>query len=383
MTNMTCRIASIGDGHWFSRLYPSLQKKQGIELYKIAGLSRYEKKKEFLSTLGIDESRYFSVTPNTPLPEGFFEGVDIVYVSDPNEFHAAHIIDALSHGKKAVVEKAIATNAEDYSRVIEYIKSNNLESKFYLHLHYAYKILTLNLSSLLKKYTTEYGKVVSSRSVFFEKENEEDSRRATWLFGLDNGGIFLDWIHPFEIYLKGALADAISLDSCTGYRVNQKYHDSLPTGIHEVVSMKGRFFSENFKAEIYIAKGVVSSLAHKFVDFTFGNNYTLRLDYVDSDIEFTSMYKGVWTLYDDKFHVLESGNPVGKNTAEIFADKLYDLCQGRSIDFSIDDANFIFSPYWKYLEKFKYLPIIKDSNEVKNFLELPLATYLEPIHAKA
>ncbi|ASI13980.1 oxidoreductase [Candidatus Mancarchaeum acidiphilum] len=383
MTSMAYRIASIGDGHWFSRLYPSLQKKQGIELYKISGLSRYEKKKEFLSSLGIDESRYYSVTPNAPLPDDFFEGADVVYVSDPNEFHAAHIIDALSHGKKVAVEKAIATNAEDYQHVIEYIKSNNLEGKFYLHLHYAYKILTLNLSLLLEKYTTKYGKVISSRSVFFENENEEDSRRAAWLFGLGNGGIFLDWIHPFEIYLKGALADKISLDSCTSYAVNQGYHESLPTGLHEVVSMGGRFFSEGFKADVYIAKGVKSALAHKFVDFIFNNGYTLRLDYVNSDVEFTSMYKGVWTLYDDKMMVLESGNPVGKNTAEIFADKLYDLCQGNRMDFSLEDANFIFSPYWAYLEKFSDSPIVKDNKEITHFLEYPLATYLEPMHAKA
>ena len=121
-----------------------------------------------------------------------------MHISNPNEFHAGQIRQVLSRGKKAIVEKTYAINRKEFESVRDYIKSGNYESSVYLHLHYIHKLPTLRLRKSVKGLVAQHGKITGISGTFFEPADDEDARRG-WLFEMRNGGIFMDWVHPFEI----------------------------------------------------------------------------------------------------------------------------------------------------------------------------------------
>ena len=54
-------------------------------------------------------------------------GVDAVWVSSPNRFHAEHTILAANHGKHVVVEKPMAVTLADAERMVEAADKNNVK----------------------------------------------------------------------------------------------------------------------------------------------------------------------------------------------------------------------------------------------------------------
>ncbi|MCL5413321.1 MAG: Gfo/Idh/MocA family oxidoreductase, partial [Candidatus Marsarchaeota archaeon] len=131
---MTHTIGVIGIGHWFERLHKGMIKTDEIELIKVASASGLEKHKAQLERLKLPDFDYYRIEPGRPVPEEFFDGVDIVHISDPNEFHAAQTLQSLKKGKITITEKTYGVNREEFENVMNYIKANNLENRSYLHL---------------------------------------------------------------------------------------------------------------------------------------------------------------------------------------------------------------------------------------------------------
>ena len=123
-----------------------------------------------------------------------------------------------------------------------------------MHLHYAHKLLTMQLPELLKRLTKEYGKIAHTSGTFFENEAQDPARRRLWLLEMKNGGLFMDWIHPFEIYYKGALAEKMDLVEIKTYSSSMDIVTENPTGIYAKVNLSGIFFADGAYAEIRIAK---------------------------------------------------------------------------------------------------------------------------------
>ncbi len=362
------KLAAIGLGHWFKRLYPGLSKNGNIAVVKAAAASPYESKAELLEKLGISRENYFVVASHSPMDENFFEDVDVVYISDPNEFHAEQALQALSKGKIAVVEKTFGVNKAEFDSVVDYARKNKLEGKLYLHLHYLSKILAIELPSLLDRFTSEYGKITYTSAKFFEAENEEDARRSKWLFSMSNGSLFMDWVHPFELYYKGSMASDMKLNDVELFVVNQKYDAANPTGIHAMLTINGKYFAENVKVDVKIAKGLPKNLAEKSMIFRFDSGKSLVLNFVDSETEFVTDKRGSWKVIDQSGGVLLSGEPKGPNTSEKLASDIELLCRGVGSGISLDDANRIFDLQWKYQEMVKDKRLIAEEELVSKFI---------------
>ncbi len=363
---MTYNLGAVGFGHWFNRLYVGLMKSNEFRLAKIAGVSDVKGKMDRLRMVGLEEKDYYRIDEGKPIPEDFYEGLDVVHISDPNEFHAEQTIESLRRGKFTITEKTWGVNREEFSRVVDFIKSNRLESRAYLHLHYLHKQLTMQLESLLTRYTDTYGKVTAVSSTFFEVESDEDIRRKRWLFSQRSGGLFMDWIHPFEIMIVGARANMARLDDARLFVVNSDYDTENPTGIEARLSMAGKFFAEDATGVIRVAKGSPRGAAA--VRFYFSSGSYLDLEYLHSEFEFRSAERGRWTLYKMD-RPIESGNPIGLNTSDLFIKEIVNLCRGGSAGLTTEEATTLFEPQWRYMEIAKGKELVGSKPEVESFID--------------
>ena len=365
---MAHNLGVIGIGHWFFRLHEGMTKTADIHLVKVASASGVDRHKDQLSRLGVPESSYYQIKGNS-IPVKFFEGVDVIQIADPNEFHMSQTMQVLESNKIAITEKTFGVTREEFEKVTKYIIANNLQNKAYLHLHYAHKLLTLHLPELLKRFTKEYGKVTSASATFFEKEYTDAKKRRLWLFDIKSGGLFMDWIHPFEIYYKGALAEKMDLISIETYIVNPHYSTTNPTGAYAKVKLGGIFFAEGVHADIRIAKGLTSREETKVMRFIFEGGQCLDLKFVSSDIEYTTEDRGSWALYEKpNGRIIESDSPKGPTSSDVLVNDILELCRGRNPGFTMEDLDVIFEPQWRYQEMLKSTTPISDKSAVSGFI---------------
>ncbi|MDE1850040.1 MAG: hypothetical protein KGI00_04910 [Candidatus Micrarchaeota archaeon] len=363
------KLGVIGLGHWFERLYEGIKKTDMIAIDKAASVSGIEKKGAQLTRLGIMHDRYYKLVPGAPIPDEFFKGLDIVHISNPNQFHAEQTLQSLSSNKITITEKTFGVNKKEFSRVLNYITRNELQGKAYLHLHYVHKQLVLRLPGLLQEFTETEGKVVSTAATFFEMANEEGIRRSSWLFKPESGGLFMDWIHPFEIYLKGALASSMTLHGFKKYAVNTSYDSDNPTGIEAEVLLQGRFFSKDAKAVMRVSEGVDQAHKTKVARFFFESGNHLDLNFIDSGLEFTSSNRGSWELRKGKDNsVIRSGRPGGPTSSDILVSDMVGLCEGSNPGLTIDEMKALFEPQWDYQRTAKDAGLITDLDEVAEFM---------------
>jgi len=362
---MTYNLGAVGFGHWFNRLYAGLKESNEFKIAKVVGVSEVSRKIDKLREIGLAEEDYYRVSDGT-LPESFYDGLDLVHISDPNEYHAQQTIESLKHGKFTVTEKTWGVDREEFDRVAEFIKANNLESKAYLHLHYLHKQLTFGLEELLETYTKKYGKIRRVSATLFETASDEDMRRSGWLFSSRSGGLFMDTgIHLFEIIIAGAKADGTGVKDVKLYAVKKEYGQDNATGVDAHISISGRFFKEGADGSIRIAKGAPTE--SRSARFYFDSGAYLDLSYLHSDIEYNSDKRGSWTLYENGAAV-ESGNPEGPNNSQVFVEQIVDLCRGRNTGLTMQEIYLLFGPQWQYQEMVDGVGISTSEKEVAAFV---------------
>ncbi len=367
---MPYKLGVVGIGHWFFRLHEGILKTDDIQLLKVASASGYEKHRMQLEKLKIPEPNYFQIAADEEIPKDFFDGIDIVHIADPNEFHAAQTLQALKHNKIVIVEKTLGINRTEFEKVADYIKENGMESKAYLHLHYAHKLLTTQLPDMLKRFTKQYGSITHTSATFFERENEDRLKRRLWLFDQKNGGLFMDWIHPFETYYEGAFADKMDLVDVTPYVLNPEYSTQNPTGIHAKVKINGMFFAEDAQADIRVAIGLKSDHETKSIRFIFESGQCLDLSFVNSEIEYSTDNRGSWALYERPGgRIIEANSPKGPTASDILVNDILELCRGRNPGFSLNDLNLIYEPQWRYQEMVKKKKLVKGKAAVGAFIK--------------
>ncbi|MDE1851872.1 MAG: hypothetical protein KGH69_04270 [Candidatus Micrarchaeota archaeon] len=363
------RLGVVGLGHWFERLYEGIKKTSMIEIEKAASVSGIEKKGAQLTRLGIPHEKYYKLVPGKPIPDEFFKGLDIVHISNPNQFHAEQTIQSLSFNKITITEKTFGVDRKEFDSVLDYISENELESKAYLHLHYVHKQLVLHLPKLLEELTVSEGRIRETVSTFFEMANDEGIRRSSWLFKPESGGLFMDWIHPFEIYLKGALATEMKLSNARGYAVNTEYDISNPTGIEAEIRLNGRFFSKNARATMRVSEGVDEMHKRKVSRFIFESGNYLDLNFIDSGLEFSGSNRGTWELRKgDDGSLIRSGNPTGPTSSDILVSDMVSLCKGKNPGLTTQEMRMLYEPQWNYQSMAKGMDLIKDREHVSEFM---------------
>jgi predicted dehydrogenase len=341
------KIGVVGLGHWFRRLAAGLSG-SNIKVSKAVGRKSYLERKEQLDALGISESNYYLSLPNGAIPEAFFDGLDIVYISSPNRFHYAQAMQSLKKGKFTIVEKTLATNWKDFNDIVEFIVKNGYQRKTYLHLHYLHKQLTMRMNSILSRLVNEHGKVQKVSATFLESCNEEDRKRL-WVLSMEEGGIFMDWIHPFEILFHGAMAESVQLCEANMLIINSEYSKVDPSAVDALAKANGKYFEKDAKVAIRVGKGAKEDL--KSVRFYFKDNVFAEFNYVHTHLETCSQNRGMWRLVSSKDNVettLESETPTGLNTSEIFAEDILAFCDGEKVGLTVGEIRRLFQPQWDY-----------------------------------
>ncbi len=363
---MTYALGAVGAGHWFNRLYAGIKSSNRIRIAKIAGVSSLEQKKDKLRDMGLDDDSYYRIGSDSLIPDAFFNNIDVVHLSDPNQYHSAQTIEVLKHGKIVVTEKTWGVTKAEFDMVAKFIRENKLQDKAYLHLHYIQKQLTYALPELLRIYTAKYGKVTKVAATLFELTNEEDARRKDWLFDMSSGGLFMDvGIHMVEIIIAGAKAESVRLEGIKNFLVNPDYNTKNPTGVEALVSIKGELFAEGATGAIRVSKGATEAV--RSARFFFGPDVYLDLEYLSSGAEYSSENRGTWELFE-KGALKDSGFPKGPNNSEVFANHIVHLCDGKNIGLNMSEADALFETQWTYQEMIKTAPLISSAFEVQSFM---------------
>jgi predicted dehydrogenase len=369
---MDYKLGVVGLGHWFNRLNEGIKKIGGLTLVKAVGTKPYEEKLQLLSSFNISKENYYLSDAKGHVPDAFYDNLDVVHISDPNKFHAYQTIEALSKGKYVITEKSFAVNKREFNKISKFISENNYQDKAYLHLHYMHKQPTLALKKLLPGLVNEYGKIKNVRATFFEKDNGEDAKR-TWLLAPENGGIFMDWVHPFEILYYATESNFESIQDLSIYAVNPSYDSVNPTGVKAIVKLKGKNYLKDAMATISVAKGTQSEFACKSLRIEFESGVYAILVYVGSEKEFISEERGTLEIAKSKDNkkktIMLASLLSGPNSSEIFVEEILALCNGKSTTLSFKDISKIFRPQWQYQKMVKSKELINDESAIGNFLK--------------
>lgn len=365
------KIGVVGIGHWFGRLHEGMNSIGGLEVKKALGTKPYESKANMLDKFGISKDMYLTTDSSGKIPEEFFEGIDAVHISDPNMYHTHQAISSLENNKKAIVEKSFAVNKEEFDSFIQYLKDNKKENDTYLHLHYIHKQPTIALKGMIGQLVKENGRISEVHSTFFESENNEDARRS-WLFGIDNGGLFMDWIHPFEVISHSCSSKFGTIEELGLYRVNEMYSKNDPTGIYASTQISGTYFSANARMNVNIAKGVEKRFAQKAMRIIFESGKCVTLLFAGSEDEFGKSNRGAIEFGEvgsGQYSVQKTEDLKGDNSSEIFVKQIINLCSGKNDGLTIDEISNIFTPQWEYQHMLDNSNLTIEPRAVRRFIE--------------
>lgn len=367
---MEYNLGVIGIGHWFRRLYAGISSVGGIKISKALGTRSFESKAEMLEGFGISKGMYYTTGKDGKIPSEFFSGIDAVHISDPNSLHADQLKDTLSKGKKAIVEKTFAISKVEFDGVVKFIKNSNSQDAAYLHLHYLHKLPTIELASSIDGMISKHGKISRIDSCFFEGANDEDAKRG-WLFGMENGGLFMDWIHPFEVVYHTTKADFGAIEKLRLYATNESYDDKNPTGIFASLNVSGSKFMQGATFNVSVAKGTPERYSKKGVMVIFESGNYVRLEYIGSEKESRGS-RGLFETgrIEKGKRTISFTKPLsGDSSSEIFVREIFELCGGMNKGLTIGEIESIFKPQWDYQKQSKGVSLIKDAKEVASFLE--------------
>jgi len=362
------KLGGIGaGGHWYGRLHQFL--KERVELVKAVGITRYEDKKAILDSYGLTKDRYFQVVVGGSLPDAFFEGIDVVHVASHNQFHDHQTRECLEHRVCVVVEKTLAVTEEGTEDILRYIKNDGHEGRVTPHVHYLDKALTLEWQNKLWPMALRRaGRLRHAIGTFVEDVSEEDIRRQ-WLFRPENGGIFMDWIHPSAMLAHVAGARFESCEEATGYVVNAAYDPANPTGIEARFRLRGPNLAPNATATIRVGKGFPPGIRFKRLRLEFERGATLELSYLDTEKEIETGQKGTWVFDEDGR--IEKGRATGPSSYELLVEEMLMMIEGRGSPLSLAEIREIFRPVWLCLAAVGQPE--RDSAAVEDFTKRALA----------
>jgi len=116
---MSLKIAIVGTGNISEKLLDAMQNCRDIDAVAVYSRTK-ERAEEFADKYDIPEIY-------TNLEElAKTSTVDAVYIASPNSLHYEQSILMMRNGKHVLCEKPIATNAEDFSRMLSIAKENNV-----------------------------------------------------------------------------------------------------------------------------------------------------------------------------------------------------------------------------------------------------------------
>ncbi len=366
----TFSLGGIGaGGHWYGRLHPFL--KDRVRLQKAVGITRYEEKQAILASYGLAKDRYFQVVVGGPLPDAFFEGTDIVHVASHNQFHATQTRECLEHGAAAIVEKTLGVTEEEMEGLLKFVVQGGHEGRVTPHVHYLEKALAIELREKLWPMALERaGRLTRAVGTFIEDVSEEDIRRQ-WLFRPENGGIFMDWIHPSAMLAHICGAHFASVDEATGYVVNAAYDPANPTGVEARFRLRGEHLTPGCSATIRVGKGFPPGVRFKRLKLEFEKGAVLELTFLDTEREIETGQKGSWTF--DLDGTLEKGRATGPSSYELLVDEMLMMLEGKGAPLSTAQIREIYRPVWITMAALRKHEPVRDADAVAGMMKRAIA----------
>ena len=354
----THKIGIVGVGHWSRRLVQGI-KDDPFEVHKTVDVLPYDQKSDLLGAIGVPRDRHYEIDADDSLPDGFFEGVDVVQISSPVEYHLRQTREALDRGKFVVTEKSYASDRGEFEDAVSTLEGR-WDSSF-LHLHYLNKVPTKVMPHVLERATDESGGVEHVEATFVEERSEEDAARS-WLFEPENGGVMLDWVHPVEV-LGAACGARLSIEDASAYLSEPDYTDCA-TAASADFGVEGDLFADGATATINVGKGFEDT--HKRMRFVLSDDEHIDFVYADSETEFESDYRGEW-VWRRGGRVVESGKPTGPIPYEILIDEIGDAVDGGGTWVNENVLRRIYEPVWEYNEAVDITNPVEDRRAVEEF----------------
>ncbi len=355
---MVHRIGIVGAGHWSKRLVKGIED-DPFKVHKTVDVLSYDEKEELLTAIDVPRERHYEIEAGDPLPDDFLDGVDVVQIASPVEYHLEQTREALDAGKFVVTEKSYAADRDEFEEALGTLEGRWDDS--FLHLHYLNKVPTKVMPHVLERATEEDGAVEHVEATFIEERSAEDAGRA-WLFEPDNGGVMLDWVHPVEV-LAVACEASLSLRDGAAYLSEPDYTDCA-TAAQAEFDASGALFADGATASINVGKGFDET--HKRMRFELTDGGHVDFVYASSEEEFESDYRGEWVWRRDG-RVVESGKPTGPIPYEILIDELGDAVDGGGTWIDEDRLRRVYEPVWEYNEAVDITEPVKDADAVERF----------------
>jgi predicted dehydrogenase len=370
---MTERIGIVGAGHWSRRLNMGIQRGSPFEIHKTLDVLTYDQKADLLRDLDIPRDRHYAIDAGDAIPDEFFEGLDVVQIASPIEYHARQTLRSLEEDVLTITEKSFGASREEFDGVVDRLREDGTRHRCYLHLHYLKKLLTKRMPDVLDRVVAEHGPVRRVEATFVEERSEEDRRRS-WLFEPGNGGVLLDWIHPIEVLATAAGARFDGLRSGEGYLVNSDYTERYPTAARAEYDVSGDVFGEDATATVRVGKGFRTGTTHKVMRFVF-EDARLDFKYVSSEVEFETDHRGewVWTATDGEERVVDSGAPEGPIPYMLLIDDIEAALDRGDTGLELDAVDRMFEPVWMFNDAVGFDDPVTDREAIDSFVDEAIA----------
>lgn len=330
-----------------------------FEVTKTVDVLSYDDKGDLLEEIGVPRERHYRISPDDPLPDAFFDGIDVVQVASPVEYHLRQTRQALDAGKFVVTEKSYAADRKEFEDAVDALQGR-WDSSF-LHLHYLNKVPTKVAPHVLGRAVDTSGGVEHVEATFMEEKNAEDAARA-WLFEPENGGVMLDWVHPVEV-LAASCGATLTLEDGSAYLVAPDYTDCATAACADF-GVSGDLFADGATATVNVGKGFDTT--HKRMRFELSDGGHVDFVYADSETEFGTDYRGEW-VWRKNGRVVESGKPTGPIPYEILIDEIGDALDGGGTWVNEDVLRRVYEPVWEYNEAVDITNPVEDSLAVEEF----------------
>lgn len=135
--------------------------------------------------------------------------------------------------------------------------------------------------------------------------------------------------------------------------------------------MSGRHFGNGADAVIRVGKGAETCM--KRARFYFEGGELLDFDFLNNEQEFSSQRRGSWRLSNSKGKTLDSGEPAGPNSSELFARDIVELCNGSNLGLTVAEIKRMYQPQWDFQRIAKNKQVVSDAAGLSKFIEDALA----------
>ncbi len=190
----------------------------------------------------------------------------------------------------------------------------------------------------------------------------------TWLFHPDNGGIFLDWIHPVEVLVQGCGAELSTVEHAQAYNLEPAYTEEHATAVEAHYQITGALFQDDATATIRVGKGLNPEIGdRKTMRFHLEDGTQLDFSYAGTEIEVSTDRRGAWHLESNKGENIRR-SPQGPIPYAFLIDDVLKMIEDTHTHLTPKETQLIYNPVWAVNEALQTQPIHTETDAVNRYV---------------